>query len=135
MKAFLNDRGTQRIIAVFVIVNGIFLFAKQWLIENQFDPTVLIGGNCIIFLSSLLTLVLYGRAKKSKTTHGFTKNVYAAFVTKFFILLSAAMMYFYFAKTISIRAVFACMGLYLLYHFVGAFYAARVAKKNSKTTL
>ncbi len=132
MKELLKDKGFLRLTAVFVFVSITAILLHGLLASNQIDPLVLGIGNLILFLSSALTLLLYGRAKNAKTSHGFSKNIYAAFVTKFFILVTAAMVYFYFADNISIRAVFICLGLYFVYHFVGAVHAARVEKKKVK---
>lgn len=132
MKDLLNDKGFIRILILFIITTGLIILFKNQLIENEIDPIVAGFGNLILFLASGLTLAIYGKAKRSTSTHGFTKNIYAAFVIKFFILITAVMMYFYFARNISTRAIFLCMALYLIYHFVGASYAARVEKKKVK---
>lgn len=127
----LKDNGFKRLTFLFFIVSAISFLASSQLAEHKVDSNVLLVGNVILYGSSLLALFMYGRAKRSKTTHGFTRQVYAAFVVKFFILITAAMMYFYFAKEINTRAVFVCMGLYLIYHFLGASHAARVEKKEN----
>jgi hypothetical protein len=132
MKDLLNDKGFLRILILFMVTTGLIILFKNQLDEKEIDPIVAGFGNLILFLASVLTLAMYGKAKRSSTSHGFSKNIYAAFVIKFFILITAVMLYFYFSSEISTRAVFLCMGLYLVYHFVGASYAARVEKKKAK---
>jgi hypothetical protein len=132
MNQVFKDQGFIRLLALFVVVSAAVLILHTNLEDKNIDPWVVGVGNAIIFLASLLALSLYGRAKRSKSNHGFTRNIYAAFVTKFFILLTSAMVYFYFASEISSKAIFVCLGLYLIYHFVGASYAARVEKKHVK---
>ena len=133
MKELLKDKGFQRLIFIFILVNVLVLILKGTLEQWDISPGVVAVGNGIIFIASMITLLLYGRAKNAKTSHGFSRNVYAAFVTKFFILVTAAMLYFYFAKDeISPKAIFVCLGLYFIYHFAGAVYAARVEKKKVK---
>jgi hypothetical protein len=131
MKQLLSDGGFQRLIILYIISSILVVAMKGLLTENDADPIVIGVGNTIIFLASSFTLLMYGRAKRSKSGHGFSRNVYAAFVTKFFVLITAAMVYFYFSEEISTRAVFVCLGLYFAYHFIGASYAARVEKKKT----
>jgi small-conductance mechanosensitive channel len=130
MKDLLQDKGFQRLVILFVLTTLLVVVMNGFLTDNGADPIVIGAGNIIIFLASAFTLLMYGRAKRSKSSHGFSKNVYAAFVTKFFVLITAAMLYFYFAQEISTKAVFVCLGLYFAYHFIGASYAARVEKKK-----
>jgi hypothetical protein len=130
MKDLLKDSGFQRLVVLFVLTTVLVVILNGFLVNNQADPMVIGVGNTIIFLSSAFSLLMYGRAKRSKSTHGFSRNVYAAFVTKFFVLVTAAMVYFYFAEAISTKAVFICLGLYFAYHFIGASYASRVEKKK-----
>ena len=98
MKELFKDKGFQRLLVIFILVTAVGLIFRQTLAENKVDPVVVLAGNLIIFFASTLTLLLYGRAKNAKTSHGFSRNVYAAFVTKFFILVTAAMVYFYFSS-------------------------------------
>jgi hypothetical protein len=132
MKELLRDKGFLRLTIIFVLVSAVSIVFGDKLTDLEVDPTVVIVGNLIIYLASALTLLLYGRAKNATTSHGFSRNVYAAFVTKFFVLVTAAMVYFYFSREISVRAVFVCLALYFVYHFAGAVHAARVEKKKVK---
>ncbi len=131
MKQLLSDGGFQRLVILYIVTSVVVVAMKGFLTENDVDPIVVGVGNSIIFLASAFTLLMYGRAKRSKSHHGFSRNVYAAFVTKFCVLITAAMVYFYFAEEISSKAVFVCLGLYFAYHFIGASYAARVEKKKA----
>ncbi len=130
MNELLKDAGFKRLVILFVLTTAVVVVMRGFLMDKNFDPMVIGAGNVIIFLASAFTLLMYGRAKRSKSSHGFSRNVYAAFVTKFFVLITAAMLYFYFAEEISTKAVFVCLGLYFAYHFIGASYAARVEKKK-----
>ena len=123
---FYKDKGFQKLFAIFFLIFTLGIVFHERLTEWDVDPAVVLVGNVILFATSLLTLSIFGKAKRSKTPHGFTRNVYAAFVVKFFILITAAMLYFYFSDEVSIRAVFVCLGLYLVYHFLGATHAAKV---------
>jgi hypothetical protein len=127
----IKDDGFRRLTFLFFVISAVSFLAETQLSDQKVDSHVLLGGNAILYGASLLALFMYGRAKKSKTAHGFTKQVYSAFVVKFFILVTSAMMYFYFAEETNIRAVFICMGLYLVYHLLAASHAARVEKNKT----
>lgn len=133
MKELFQDKGFQRLVALFIITTIAVFFLNGYLSDNNIDTVVVAAGNAIIFLSSAFSIMMYGRAKTSKSAHGFSRNVYAAFVTKFFILITAAMLYFYFSDEINKKAVFICLGLYLLYLFIGASYASKVERKKPVT--
>ncbi len=132
MKELLKDKGFLRLVVIFILVTVVAFVLKNTLAELEIDPFVIGFGNLILFLASSLTLILYGKAKNATNTHAFSRNVYAAFVTKFFILVTAAMLYFYFSDEISVRAVFICLALYFVYHFAGALHASKVEKKKVK---
>jgi hypothetical protein len=130
MKELIKDNGFKRLVALFIITTVAVFMLNSFLTEQNVDTVVVAAGNAIIFLTSVFTLMMYGRAKRSKSAHGFSRNVYAAFVTKFFVLITTAMVYFYFSEEINKKAVFICLGLYIVYLFIGASYASRVEKKK-----
>ncbi len=127
----MKDSGFKRLTLFFVLVSAVAFLAEAQLSDQKVDSAVLRAGNAVLYAVSVLALYLYGRAKKSKSAHAFTRQVYTAFMVKFFILVAVTMIYFYFASEINTRAVFICMGLYLVYHFLGASHAARVEKRKN----
>jgi len=113
--------------AVFILV-FVGVFDKSgWLQKKGVDTLVVLVGNSILFVISALAYLLYASAMKSSKNYGFVKQVYAGFTLKFFALITGAMLYFYFAKEVNKPAVFICMGLYLIYNFLGT---AQVVRKN-----
>lgn len=109
------------LLLIFLAINTVaIVFAKQ-LLAFKIDNGLVIGGNCIIFFASILAFWVYGNAMQKTNGHGFVRVVYGGFVIKFFVLVVAAMVYFLFAEEINKNGVFVCLGLYLLYHFIGTF--------------
>ena len=115
------------LVVVFVVITLVTLVARAWLSSKGFDYRVLLGGNALLFLSSMLTFLLYQSAMKSKKSYGFVQQVYTGFMLKFFVLIVGAIVYFYFAREVNQPSVFACMGLYLVYNFLGT---SQVVKKK-----
>ncbi len=113
--------------AVFILVSIIVFASSSWLQQKGVDTVVLLVGNSILFVVSALAYLLYASAMKSGKNYGFVKQVYAGFTLKFFALIAGAMLYFYFAQEVNKPAVFICMGLYLVYNFLGT---AQVVRKN-----
>lgn len=122
-----KDSGVIRLAAFFAATTILAIVFAQQLEQQEIDYKVVLGGNVIIFLSSLLAYYIFEKATKAATGHAAVRNVYTGFVVKFFLLIVAAMLYFYFASEINNKGIFVCFGLYLVYNFLGARFAA--AKK------
>lgn len=126
-----RDSGFVRLSAFFIATTILAIVFYEPLQQKEVDVPVVIGGNVIIFLSSLLAYFIFEKATKAQTGHAAVRNVYTGFVIKFFLLIVAAMLYFYFAATINQNAIIICFVLYLVYNFLGARYAA--AKQGTST--
>lgn len=83
------------------------------------DPWVLLGGNCILFIITLISMAMNNAAMQHSNTQGFMRNVYGGFMIKFFLVIIAILLYVVLAKPINKPALFACLGLYLFYTFFG----------------
>lgn len=112
----------------FIIINALAIVFRARLEDSNVDTDVVIIGNLVLYVVSSLTVWMYSKAGSQKKAHGMVRNVYGGFMLKFFTLVVAAMVYFYFAKEINKPAIFICLGLYLVYNFVGV---SQVAKKQS----
>lgn len=116
------------LILFFIIINGLGIVFGERLIENGIDQAVILAGNLILFLVSLITTYLYSKEIKPQKGHAAVRNVYGGFMIKFFVLAVSVMVYFYFAREINKPAIFACMGLYLVYSFLGTMQALQKKK-------
>lgn len=107
------------LVIFFVIINALTLVFRSRLEDKGVDTSVVIIGNMVLFVVSVLSLWMYSRAGGQNKSHGMVRNVYGGFMLKFFALIVIAMVYFYFAREINKPAIFICMGLYLVYNFTG----------------
>lgn len=123
------NRGWMPLVGLFTVVTIVVLNAKDWLVAKGFDHQVLLWGNALLFLASMVAFLLYTAAMKNKKSYGFVQQVYTGFILKFFVLVAGAIVYFYFAREVNKPAVFACMALYLVYNFLGT---SQVVNKKDK---
>ena len=118
-------------ILVFVIVNALALVFAKKLQAKGVDTDMVIGGNIVLFLATIISFWMHYRAMNTKNTSGIIRNVYGGFMAKFFILLIAAFAYISLAKEVNKYGLFVCMGLYFVYTFAGT---RNVLKKQTKPT-
>jgi len=100
------------------------------------DADVLIIGNSILFIATLLSFFLYSRALKNNQPHKFLKYIYGGMFLKMLICLITAFIYIAtFGKNVNKPAIFGCMFLYFIYTFVEVSILLRMSKeqKNAQT--
>lgn len=98
------------------------------------DQGVLIVGNIIVFAMIIISFFLLARSLRSSNAQAFVRAMYVSFLVKFFVLAIAAFVYIQVAKKeVNKPALFACMGLYLIYTFfeVSALMKFLKEKKNA----
>ena len=124
------------IIILYLAFNALFLTGKRWLSNWNADPDVLIIGNSILLVATLLSFFLYSRALKNNQPHKFLKYIYGGMFLKMLICLIAAFTYIAsFGNDVNKPAIFGCMFLYFLYTFVEVSILLRLSKeqKNAQT--
>jgi Na+-transporting NADH:ubiquinone oxidoreductase subunit NqrE len=95
------------------------------------DQTVLIVGNLILFIATLSSYLLSLRGLKSDNPNAVVRSVYGSFMIKFFTCIIAAFIYIISVKKdVNKPALFACMGLYLVYTFIEVSILTRMSKRK-----
>jgi len=119
------------LIIVFVIINALLITGKPWLAKKGIEQDVLIIGNLLIALVSVLSVVLTRRSFKSSNPHVFVRAVYSGFIIKFFVLAAAALVYIVVSgQNVSRPAIFSCMALYVIYSFIEVSALLRLLKQK-----
>jgi uncharacterized membrane-anchored protein len=118
-------------ILVFVALTAFLVLGKSWLQERGVDQEVLIIGNLVLFIVSLVSFVITFRSINVKNTHAFIRAIYGGFVAKFFLLVIAAFVYAMVAKSINKPALFGCMALYIVYAFLEVKILLGILKKKT----
>ena len=107
------------VILVFILLNVFFIAARQWITNKGADQEVLIAGNLLLFVVSVITFLITHRSFRSNNPNAFVRAMYAGFIIKFFAVAIAAFIYILITKKdVNKPALFACMLLYAVYTFV-----------------
>jgi len=119
------------IIIFFILLNALFVTGKNFLERAGFDQSVLIIGNLVLFIATLVSFVFAKRGLRSENPQAFVRSVYLSIMIKLFICLIAALVYiFLFRKNLNRPALFTCMGLYLVYTFIEVSVLTKMLKQK-----
>lgn len=112
-------RGFVPVILVMILLNGVFSIGKKFLQEKNVDADVLIVGNTLLFVITLISFLLARRGLDNSNPHAFVRSVYISVMLKLFVCIIAAFIYISVYKSnLNKPALFVCMGLYLAYTFL-----------------
>lgn len=127
-----NKKPFLPVVLLFVILNALFLIGKNILLRWNADQEVLIIGNTLLFTITLLSFLLAQRGLKNTNTHAFIRSIIGGIMIKLFVSVIAAFIYIsIYKKNINKPALFACMGLYLVYTFFEVSVLTRQLKKKA----
>ena len=119
------------VVLFFLVLNGFFITGKNVLQRWNADQEVLIIGNALLFLITLLSFLLAQKGLKNSNTHAFIRSIIGGIMIKLFVSVIAAFIYIsIYKKNINKPALFACMGLYLVYTFLEVSVLTRQLKKK-----
>jgi len=124
------------IVLLFILFNSLFIAGKNWLKKWNADTDVLIVGNLILFIATVVSFFLYTRALKNDKPHKFLKYIYGGMFLKMLICLITAFIYIAsYGQDVNKPAIFGCMFLYFVYTFVEVSILLRLSKqqKNAQT--
>ena len=114
-----NRRAIIPIIVVFIIVNAFLISGKTILTRWEADGDIIIVGNMILFIITLLSFLLGKKGLNSTNPHSFVRSVYTSMLLKLFGCAIAAFIYIATSKdNVNKPALFILMGLYLVYSFI-----------------
>lgn len=112
-KAFLP------LVLFFLALNAFFIAGDAMLRRWNADRDVLIIGNLLLFVITLVSFLVSWRGLQSTNAHAFVRSVYGSIMLKLFICIIAAFIYIaVYQKNLNKPALFALMGLYLVYTFM-----------------
>lgn len=104
------------LIIVYVLSTALMVVGKKWLVQWGVDTSVVLVGNLVLFIVTLISFFLYQRAMAHPSTTGFLRNTYSGLFLKLLVCIFAVMIYVMVAKAQTNKpALFACIFLYFLY--------------------
>jgi hydrogenase-4 membrane subunit HyfE len=131
-----NRRTFFPIVVIYIAFSALFISGRNLLNRINADQDVLIIGNTILLIATLLSFFLYRRALKNDKPQQFLKFIYGGMFLKMLVCLIAAFIYIVsFGKEVNKPAIFGCMFLYFVYTFVEVSILLRLSKqqKNAQT--
>lgn len=126
-----SAKGWYAIVVVFVLLNAIFFGGRSVLESWNFDQQVLLAGNLLLLVITLISYALSVRGLNHANPHVFLRSVYLSVMLKLFICIIAAFIYVSVNKaSLNKPALFTCMGLYLVYTAVEVSMLMKMLKQN-----
>jgi hypothetical protein len=119
------------IVLFFIVLNGFFISGKNMLNRWGMDQDVLIIGNLILLLITLVSFFLAQKGLKNPNPHAFVRSVYSGMMIKLFLCVIVVFIYVSLYKnTYNKPALFTCMALYLVYSFMEVSILMKLLRKN-----
>ncbi|MGB8192770.1 MAG: hypothetical protein WCF67_12660 [Chitinophagaceae bacterium] len=132
-----QQRAWVPIILVFIIINAILITGKRWdwATSYKVDMDILIIGNVILAMATMVSFYLYKRSLDNNQPQAFLRYIYSGMFLKMLICLVAAFIYIVSVNNVNKPALFGCMFLYFVYTFMEVSILLRLSKqqKNVQT--
>jgi hypothetical protein len=115
----MNRKRFLPLLGLFIAVTSFANLFRGFLSGKGIDADVLVIGNTLIFLISLLSLYFHIKGFLDKNVQVFLRSVYGSLLIKMFGLAAIAAIYILvMKKEVNKPALFICMGLYVLYTII-----------------
>lgn len=115
----MNRKRFLPLLGLFIAVTSFANLFRGFLSGKGIDADVLVIGNTLIFLISLLSLYFHIKGFLDKNVQVFLRSVYGSLMIKMFGLAAIAAIYILvMKKEVNKPALFTCMGLYVLYTII-----------------
>jgi hypothetical protein len=113
-----NNRPLLIFTVIFLLATVVLLILKSLLNTGNINYTVLLAGNAILFLVTLISYNLYRKALLHNNVQAFLRLVYSGMLLKMVICIAAVLVYVLVAgHSVNKIAIFGCFGLYFIYTF------------------
>ena len=122
---------TRPLVIVYIVTTALFLALRSRLEMIKMDVTVLICANLLLFTVSMLILYLQMKNLSNPNPNAMVRGVIGGTFIKLFALGAAVIIYLLAAgPNRSINAVFAGMGLYIIYTWLEVKISLRLTAKK-----
>ncbi|MFL9483148.1 hypothetical protein ACI6Q2_10265 [Chitinophagaceae bacterium LWZ2-11] len=123
------------LIAVFLFINGICLYFIQFSQKyglGNIDFGVILWGNVILGLLSIITIAIHYKTVKKGNPQVFIRGVMAGTFLKLMVVMITILVYVNMAgKNKNRTAVLICMGLYVIYTILEVLATSRLNKRKN----
>jgi hypothetical protein len=115
----------------FIALNVFFISGRSMLARWGMEQDVLIIGNLILLLITLVSFFLAQNGLKNPNPHVFVRSVYSGMMIKLFLCVIVVFIYVSLYKTTYNKpALFTCMALYLVYSFMEVSILMKLLRKS-----
>lgn len=116
---------------LYICVTGLTLLFQDRLAMKEISSRVIIGGNTLLLVFSLLNLYFQEKNLNNPNANAVIRGVMAGTFFKLMGLAAAALIYLVASGTSrSVNAVFVCMGLYIIYTWLEVKLSLRMKPKK-----
>lgn len=106
-----------------------FLF-RSWLEQHNVDFNVLMAGNLIVFVVSIVSLLFHIKGFSTNNAQVFLRGVYISLMIKMIVVAAAVLIYASTAAKLNRTAVYISMALYFVYSFLEVRMVFRLLKQK-----
>lgn len=119
------------VILIFLLTTAIFVAVPSLDFLWHMNKVVMLVGNAILFIATLVSFKLFTRSLANNNVHAFLRMIYGGMFAKMMICLFAAVIYIMIVKKdVSKGAVFGLMFLYFVYTFVEISIVMKLSRKD-----
>lgn len=120
------------IVVIFLLLNALIFITRRWQEEWGFSQEVLLAGNLILFVVSMVSLLFHSRGALHQNPNAFLRSVYSSLLLKMFGIVAAVLIYAVAAENnLNKPSLFFCMALYFVYTFVEVRLVMRLLKQKN----
>ncbi len=119
------------VVGLFVALSSLYSLAQNWLKQYGLSYPVLMGGNLILFLVTIVSLYFHVKGFLHKNIQVFFRSVYGALMIKMLFCAASVVIYALIAKpNINKPALYVSMALYFVYSFIEVRMIFRLMKQQ-----
>lgn len=118
-------------IIAFAVLNVFFVFSKPWLLASGLDVSLLLGGNLLLFVLSVISFLFLRRSVIAAAPQAFVRNFYLSFMIKFLLVAVTVLIYAKTRQSVNRLSVIICMALYIVYTFIEVRTILKESKKQN----
>ena len=120
------------LIILFVLINLLVIILSPSLKHYHIDANVLLAGNALFFVISIISFFIQRRGLYNKNPHVFVRSVMTGMMLKMVICIIAVIAYVYLSgSAYNKRGIFLALFLYLVY-LAAEVYTVMKMNKNKK---
>jgi uncharacterized membrane protein YwzB len=116
---------------LFTFLMAFLLLGRNWLLKKNVDVDIVVIGNLVLLIITLVSYMLMYRALQSANIHAFTRMMYVNFITKFFVIVAIVFVYAVLTKDINTAAVIMCMAIYFIYTMIESAALTKLLKRKN----